>query len=260
MIQNELEYFKARRCLVRKNHERDREVETCDRKIFELEEAIKEYETVHDRGREGTWMPTYTGRRFWLLDPRPEDFDIRDIAHGLSRISRFNGATKGRGYTVAQHSVLASTLVPPPYRLAILMHDAPEAYAGDVISPLKRLLGAAYEKIETAIMTAIAIRYEFVWDDHVVQRWVHKADRQMLASEVRWLVPTGVLSPGFQPQEQGVALYEAVKLVPWEQDLAETMFLQKFEELTRVKQKNGDQQVSQQVWGEQVGNGGPVAG
>jgi uncharacterized protein len=92
--------------------------------------------------RAGDWMITYTGQRFWPLDPREDEIDFRDIGHALSMICRYNGHTR-RFYSVAEHSVLLSLLFEQTSRnleLAryALLHDGSEAYLGDIIRPLKK--------------------------------------------------------------------------------------------------------------------------
>jgi len=90
------------------------------------------------------WIATYTGGRFYPLDPRPEDVCIADIAHSLSQICRFNGQTL-QFYSVAQHSVLVSKLLgqggpSPIHEFMGLKHDAAEAYLCDLVRPIKREL------------------------------------------------------------------------------------------------------------------------
>lgn len=92
------------------------------------------------------WVQTFTGIPFDLLSPRAEDVNIDDILHALSRISRFAGATRGDyGYTVAQHSLLVADLVaswgaPPELVREALLHDAAEAYYGDITAPVQMAL------------------------------------------------------------------------------------------------------------------------
>jgi hypothetical protein len=109
------------------------------------------------RGRVGNWMQTFRGGQFWPLDMRPEDVFIEDIAHALSMICRYGGHCE-RFYSVAEHSVLVSRVVPAEYALLGLMHDATEAYVGDVIRPLKPAL-AGYKAIEDQVWLAIASRF-----------------------------------------------------------------------------------------------------
>ena len=117
-----------------------------------------------DTGR-GLNQTTASGKPFWVGDPRPEDVRIEDIAAQLSRICRFGGALKDgyyedwnmgidagtwvhfETYSVAQHCVLVSRNVPPEYALEGLLHDAAEAYIGDMIKPIKSQLTPSEEAI-----------------------------------------------------------------------------------------------------------------
>src|SRR5437764_7425751 len=96
------------------------------------------------------WQRMLSGRRLDLLDPSPLDIEIADIAHGLARVARWNGQTEGAHiFSVAQHSLLTETLarqqlrLDRKYRLAVLLHDAPEYVIGDMISPFKAVIGDA---------------------------------------------------------------------------------------------------------------------
>jgi 5'-deoxynucleotidase YfbR-like HD superfamily hydrolase len=108
-----------------------------------------------------------SGRRLDLLDPSPLDVEIEDIAHGLARVARWNGQTTGAHiFSVAQHSVLveevAARMEPglePRWRLAVLLHDAPEYVVGDMISPFKAVIGGDYKAVEARLMAAIHIRF-----------------------------------------------------------------------------------------------------
>jgi len=112
------------------------------------------------------WQRMLSGRRLDLLDPSPLDVEIEDIAHGLSRVARWNGQTSGEwAYSVAQHSVLVERLaclldrdLPLRWRLATLLHDAPEYVIGDMITPFKSVIGPDYKTVEAALMRAIHIR------------------------------------------------------------------------------------------------------
>lgn len=107
-----------------------------------------------DPARRGDWMATFTGQRYYPGDPRPEDVRVEDIAHGLAKTCRFGGQCAGF-YSVAEHSVLVSYVVPPEHAWQALFHDAPEAYLCDVPRPLKHLLGAAYADLEELSWLAI---------------------------------------------------------------------------------------------------------
>ena len=116
------------------------------------------------------WQRMLSGRRLDLIDPSPFDIEIGDIAHGLARLARWNGQTKGpHAFTVAQHCVLAegiaSGLKPglaAKFRLAALLHDAPEYVVGDLISPFKAVMGSSYKAMAQLIKKAdkIAAYYE----------------------------------------------------------------------------------------------------
>ncbi|MFM8608373.1 MAG: hydrolase [Hyphomicrobiales bacterium] len=108
-----------------------------------------------------------SGRRLDLLNPSPDDIEAEDIAHGLSRVARWNGQTKGpHAFSVAQHSLLVeaifSALAPSASRedrLAALLHDAPEYVVGDMISPFKAVIGGDYKVVEARLLAAIHNRF-----------------------------------------------------------------------------------------------------
>lgn len=108
-----------------------------------------------------------SGRRLDLLDPSPLDIEIADIAHGLAFVARWNGQTQGDWpFSVAQHSVLVEEIfakldpgAEPRWRLAALLHDAPEYVVGDMISPVKHAVGADYRALEDRLMEAVHLRF-----------------------------------------------------------------------------------------------------
>ena len=113
------------------------------------------------------WQRMLSGRRLDLLDPSPLDIEIEDIAHGLARVARWNGQTKGdHAFSVAQHCVLVEQIFThcnerpsKQLRLVALLHDAPEYVIGDMISPFKAALGFNYKAFEHRLMAAIHIRF-----------------------------------------------------------------------------------------------------
>ncbi len=113
------------------------------------------------------WQRMLSGRRLDLIDPSPLDIEIEDIAHGLARVARWNGQTKGPEiFSVAQHSLLVEALVAAidvsssrQARLAALLHDAPEYVIGDMISPFKAAVGGDYKRVEARLMRAVLIRF-----------------------------------------------------------------------------------------------------
>ena len=108
-------------------------------------------------GRIGGFFITYTGRRFWPLDPRVEDVDIVDIARSLAFTNRWRGHIRFP-YSVAQHSVHVSEKTPSPHKLAALLHDASEAYLGDMASPIKAFM-PEYRAIEDRLQRMIYRRF-----------------------------------------------------------------------------------------------------
>ena len=112
------------------------------------------------------WQRMLSGRRLDLLDPTPLDIEIADIAHGLAFVARWNGQTRGDWpYSVAEHSLLVERifahLAPQPakWRLAALLHDAPEYVIGDMISPVKSAVGPGYGELDLRLTAAVHLRF-----------------------------------------------------------------------------------------------------
>lgn len=124
------------------------------------------------------WIQTFGGKRFDLLNPRAEDIEIEDIGRALSRICRYTGHSK-QFFSVAQHSVLVSVVVDKPYQLHALLHDATEAYIGDISSPLKKLIPGIKE-IEARIEGVIAQKFGLSLPPPEA---VVEADLRMLSTE-----------------------------------------------------------------------------
>jgi len=132
------------------------------------------------------WQRMLSGRRLDLLDPSPMDIEIEDIAHGLARVARWNGQTKGPiPFNVAQHSLVVEQFCgelkpgwPAKWRLAALLHDAPEFVIGDMISPFKAQLGGKYKTIEARLMQAIHLRFGLPAHlPETVEKLIKRADR-----------------------------------------------------------------------------------
>ena len=118
------------------------------------------------------WQRMLSGRRLDLLEPSPLDIEIADIAHGLARVARWNGQTRGpHAFSVAQHSVLVERLVAElsprlsrEARLMALLHDAPEYVVGDLISPFKAAVGISYKALEEKLQVAVHLRFGLAAD------------------------------------------------------------------------------------------------
>lgn len=119
------------------------------------------------RGPKRAWQRMLSGRRLDILDPSPLDIELSDIAHGLARVARWNGQTKGDyPFSVAQHSVLVLELfraqnpdADDTAQLYALLHDGSEYVMGDIISPFKAAMGGDYKKIEGTLLGAIHVRF-----------------------------------------------------------------------------------------------------
>ena len=170
--------------------------------------------------RQGNWIITYSGRRFYPLDPREEDIYIEDIAHSLALMNRFAGHTKFP-YSVAQHCYWASIIVDPGHELAALLHDASEAYANDLIRPLKEML-PEYKAIEDSIQEVICEKFNV----DVFHPAVKNADVQMLSAEARVLCNGEVWWPD---ADRPVPV--ELSIDQWDWQYAEDLYIKRFEEL-----------------------------
>jgi uncharacterized protein len=162
----------------------------------------------HPPGSPRAWQRMLSGRRLDLLDPSPLDIEIEDIAHGLARVARWNGQTRGEhAFSVAQHSVLVEAFVRDLWpatsaadRLGALLHDAPEYVIGDMISPFKTALGVDYRQFEARLDTAIRLRFSL---------------SPRMTDEMKARVKQG---------DQAAAFYEATRLAGFDIDEALTFF------------------------------------
>lgn len=178
--------------------------------------------------RNGSFIVTYTGQRFWPLDPRSEEIHIEDIAHSLSHCCRYTGHVADF-YSIAEHCVRASYVVDKEFAFDALMHDASEAYLIDVPRPLKALPAfQEYLEIEDSLMYLIADRFNFRWP---MPPEVKDVDDGMLLEEWKSLMPlTDELTGQFF---DAVRAYNGHVLVPWDNKFAEETFLERFTELER---------------------------
>jgi 5'-deoxynucleotidase YfbR-like HD superfamily hydrolase len=185
------------------------------------------------------WQRMLSGRRLDILDPSPLDVEIDDVAHGLARVPRWNGQTKGAHiFSVAQHSLVVeeiSRVLKPDladrWRLAILLHDAPEYVVADLISPFKTVLGGNYKTIENRLLTAIHLRFGLppaLPDVHY--KLLKKSDQAAAYMEATVLA-------GFEKAEalkffgKPLGIPANLDLTPWPADKAEKRFLARFNAL-----------------------------
>jgi uncharacterized protein len=192
------------------------------------------------------WQRMLSGRRLDLLDPSPLDIEVEDIAHGLARVARWNGQTDGEhAFSVAQHSVLveeiAAELEPKlerRFRLAALIHDAPEYVIGDLISPFKAALALDYRAFEAKLLAAIHLRFGLPAElPDPVAKLIKRADKIAAYYEASCLA-------GFsrnearrffgQPRGLSPALVKRLShLIPLPAAAVETEFINRFNELYR---------------------------
>lgn len=174
---------------------------------------------------------THSGRYFDFVNPDPDSIRLPDIARALSRLCRFTGHVK-KFYSVAQHSVLVSKYVPAGLELQGLLHDAAEAYLGDVSSPLKQLL-PDYKAIEQRVEHAIAQKFGLPLK---LDPEIKRADLRLLVTEKRDLMPFAVSgsqavdSDAWQWTRTYVPLYESIR--PMSPDEAYEAFIERFLEIT----------------------------
>jgi len=188
------------------------------------------------KGADRAWQRMLSGRRLDILDPSPMDVEIIDIAHGLARVSRWNGQTKGQHpLSVAQHSVMVERFVSQnapkldrKWRLAALLHDAPEYVIGDMITPFKYALGGIYRDIESRLSEAVHIRFGLPARlPEGVERAIKRADRM-----AAWIEATQLA--GFTEEDAAKILQrprgtpDNIRLRPVEPEKAAEMFLKRF--------------------------------
>ena len=184
------------------------------------------------------WQRMLSGRRLDLLDPSPLDIEIEDIAHGLSRVARWNGQTAGDwAFSVAQHSLLVEDLVgrlrpqaPGAWRLAALLHDAPEYVVGDMITPFKNAVGLDYRALERRLLQAIHIRFSLpAQPPKTATALIKRADRAAAYLEATQLAGFAATEARrFFGSPRGL---EAVTLEPWPPAEAKRRFLARYRAL-----------------------------
>lgn len=208
--------------------------------------AARTLQNVTPSAAPRAWQRMLSGRRLDLLDPSPLDIEIEDIAHGLARVARWNGQTDGEhAFSVAEHSLLVEKIVTElepkldrRFRLAALIHDAPEYVIGDLISPFKAALSLDYRAFEARLLAAIHLRFGLpaeLPDD--VTRLIKRADKIAAYYEaIRLAGFSRAEARRFFGQPRGLspALVDRLShLRPLPASQGEAEFLKKFNELQR---------------------------
>jgi uncharacterized protein len=197
-----------------------------------------------ETGASRAWQRMLSGRRLDLLDPSPLDVEIEDIAHGLARVARWNGQTKGAHiFSVAQHAMLVDVIarqrVPRldrPGRLAVLLHDAPEYVIGDMISPFKTVIGDSYKAVEHRLLAAIHVRFGLPARlPEELERLIKTADRAAAYLEATRLAGFDAAEARRffgRPPELSTTL-ERDYLTPWPAETAQARYFERFTKLAR---------------------------
>jgi hypothetical protein len=168
----------------------------------------------------GCLRATYSGTPFSLSNPDPGNVNPLDILVPLSRLERWGGHCQV-DFTVGQHSWLVSQQVPRRFALAGLLHDAAEAYIGDLSRPFRQLLGDRYREIEEPIEWAIAKRFGL---ESLYPPEIRVADDRMLATELRDVMPPQGFTFDREPYVE--------RLIPWKRKRVLLQLVERFEELT----------------------------
>ena len=167
------------------------------------------------------FIETYTGKLFHFLDPKPWELDIQDIAHALSNTCRYGGHCD-KFYSVAEHSVYVSDLLPSEFKMQGLLHDASEAYLVDLPRPIKDYL-PGYRQMEDQIMRVVANAWHFEWPMHPM---VKAVDTLLLSEESFDLTKSQGTAFSWFPNRPGpIGLH--IQCLPPEK--AKDLFLERFE-------------------------------
>lgn len=191
------------------------------------------------------WQRMISGRRLDLLDPSPLDVEITDIAHGLARVSRWNGQTFGdHPFSVAQHSLVVEDIFRRSGKASALecqmalLHDAPEYVIGDMISPFKAVVGGGYKSVEKRLEAAIHLRFGLpAHPDRGLKERIKKADTVSAFFEATELA-------GFTAEEarrlfgvpRGFSL-DTIRIAPLPAREAEALFLERFHALEDARSR-----------------------
>lgn len=181
----------------------------------------------HTEKRIGNWIGTWTGKKFWPLDPRPEEVFIEDIAKSLSNTCRYNGHCDF--YSVAEHSVHISNHCHNSFALYGLLHDASEAYTGDIISPIKSDL-VGFKEIEFKISQVIYERFGVLNDYFVCKNILNQIDKSIRVNE-----KLSILKHNIEEWRDSYPGISNLKIKKWPPKIAELEFLKRFYELTKPK-------------------------
>lgn len=187
------------------------------------------------------WQRMLSGRRLDLLDPSPLDVEIEDIAHGLSRVARWNGQTSGaNSFSVAEHSLLVEQLlraatptITPRWQLAALLHDAPEYVIGDLISPFKAMVGGDYKALEHRLLAAVHLRFGLPVDlPQSTAKAIKRADQAAAWYEATQLAGFSLIEAKQNFTQPRLKNAPDIALSPMTPERAKRAFITRFDELS----------------------------
>lgn len=199
-------------------------------------------DNINNAVRKGSFIETYSGLRMWPLDPRPEEIDIKDIAHALSLLCRFTGHCKFL-YTVGQHSlnvydVLRQMGASPVVQLRGLLHDASEAYISDIAAPTKPHI-QGYGDIEHGIEQVIFDKYNINAISDSDKLLIKRVDWIMVCLEAESLCPNATWNEPYRPRrdlkDMGITPPDIRESYPF---VNKEMFMETFEELIEEVKRN----------------------
>ena len=196
-------------------------------------------------GAPRAWQRMLSGRRLDLLDPSPLDIELEDIAHGLARVARWNGQTKGAHiFSVAQHVLLVEALARQKSptldargRLAVLLHDSAEYVIGDMISPFKAVIGDSYKVVEHRLLAAIHLHFGLPAKlPETLLKLIKAADRNAAYLESTHLAgfADAEARKFFGPPPKYSAAMERDDLTPWPASTAAKRLTERIEKLLRA--------------------------
>ncbi|MCF3641547.1 HD family hydrolase [Rhizobium sp. TRM95111] len=189
------------------------------------------------------WQRMLSGRRLDLLDPSPLDVELSDIAHGLARVARWNGQTRGdHAFSVAQHSLVVEAIFRRQNRcnaddcLMALLHDAPEYVIGDMISPFKAVVGGGYKTVEKRLEAAVHLRFGLpAATPRGLKEKIKKADQTAAFFEATELAGfSRTEASRFFGEPRGITL-DMIPIAPMPATEAQRLFAQRFADIEAAR-------------------------
>lgn len=175
-----------------------------------------------------SYIETVSGRPFYFLNPKPEDFDINDIAHALSMNCRYTGHCD-RFYSVAEHSWHMSRMAPEGQELAALLHDGSEAYITDIASPIKQHL-PDYQEMEELLLSRLFSKFGL---EYPMSPIIKHLDLVMLSTEAHYLLKSRGDTWDLWKERKRPVIQHNFKPLCMDPKRAKTLFLDRFYELEK---------------------------